>query len=132
MAPVHQCGSSLPAQSRRTRDDGIGWRRRRLALAILAGLLVLAAAPAAEAHRLRVFATVDGGIVSGYGFFAGGGRPARAHVRAVTSAGVTVFSGPTGPDGRFAFPITPPVDLTLSIETGDGHVATMTLRAAAE
>ena len=43
----------------------------------LAAALLIAAATAtpAAAHKLRVFATVEGGSVRGYAFFVGGGRP---------------------------------------------------------
>ena len=45
---------------------------RRLAAALA---IVLVAGGSAAAHKLKVFATVDGQAAHGYAFFIGGGRP---------------------------------------------------------
>jgi len=74
----------------------------RVALGALA-LLVLAAAPA-DAHRLRIFATVEGGTIEGYAFFVGGGRPDGAvvvdpgggHVAEVTLGAERFGAAPAG------------------------------------
>lgn len=78
---------------------------------------------AAEAHRLKLFATVEDGVVHGYGFFIGGGRPGEAQLRIRNAAGVDLFRGPTGPDGSFTFKPAVASDLILTIDAGDGHVA---------
>lgn len=97
---------------------------------VLAWLVALSLATPAEAHRLRVFATVEGGSVSGYGFFVGGGRPAGVAVRAETVDGGEVYHGTTDGEGRFTFP-TPaePTALIITLDPGDGHVAATTLEA---
>lgn len=94
-------------------------------------LMALAMAGPAAAHNLRVFIRADAGGVSGYGFFIGGGRPAGAEWTAVMG-GTTIAAGMTGPGGEFAFPLPQPVqgDITVTVNTGEGHVATAALPAA--
>ncbi|MCB9947072.1 MAG: carboxypeptidase regulatory-like domain-containing protein [Rhodospirillaceae bacterium] len=97
---------------------------RRFGLALL--LLVAAMAPA-EAHRLKVFATVEAGSVTGYGFFIGGGRPMGATVVISDAAGTELYRARTGADGAFSFTPDAPTDLTVTIDAGDGHVAHETI-----
>jgi nickel transport protein len=92
-----------------------------LAVAIVAALALPTVA--AEAHRLRLFATVEDGVVHGYGFFVGGGRPSEAQLVIRNGTGSELFRGPTGPDGSFSFRPAVASDLTLIIDAGDGHVA---------
>jgi nickel transport protein len=105
-------------------------RLTRLA-AVLAAVLLAAAVVAgpAAAHRLRLFATVEGRTVSGYGFFVGGGRAAGAGLVARDPTGSEVFRGTTGPDGDFRFDVATPTDLALTLDAGDGHAATTALAA---
>ncbi|WP_421697100.1 cobalamin biosynthesis protein CbiL [Ancylobacter sp.] len=94
-------------------------------------LLVLAFAGPAQAHKLKVFATVEGGEVTGYAFFIGGGRPAGAVWTAKDPAGTALASGTTDGEGRFAFPVPqPPVDATVTVDTREGHIAAATLPAS--
>jgi nickel transport protein len=92
-------------------------------LAALTAFL-FAAAPA-EAHRLRVFAAVVGGDIEGRAWFVGGGRPIGARVRATTPDGRELATTTTDSAGTFRFPITDRIDHLVSVDTGDGHAATM-------
>ncbi|XHM74586.1 cobalamin biosynthesis protein CbiM (plasmid) [Mesorhizobium sp. ANAO-SY3R2] len=91
------------------------------AIAIVATIACLTFA--AEAHRLKLFATVEDGVVMGYGFFIGGGRPSGAQLLIRNKAGVELYRGPTGRDGSFTFKPAAASDLFLTINAGDGHVA---------
>ena len=107
----------------------------RVALGALA-LLVLAAAPA-DAHRLRIFATVEGGTIEGYAFFVGGGRPDGAAVRFERAgevvrferAGEVVHATTTDAEGAFAWRPVEPGPITVVVDPGGGHVAEVTLGA---
>ena len=88
---------------------------------VLAALLALAAP--AGAHRRTLFATVEDGVVSGSGFFVGGGRPTGARVVARDAAGAIVFEGATGPDGAFSFRPPAASGLEIVLDVGDGHAA---------
>lgn len=104
----------------------------RLVPALPALVLLLALAAPAAAHSLKVFATVEAGTVSGYGFFIGGGRAADSTVTARDGAGATVHEGTTDAEGRFSFTPAAPIegDLTVTIDSGGGHMGTITLDAA--
>jgi nickel transport protein len=97
------------------------------AVFIALALLGLAAAPA-EAHRLRVFATVEAGAIEGYAFFVGGGRPADAAVRFV-QAGEVVHATTTDEAGAFAWRPQDSGAITVVVDPGGGHVAEVTLDA---
>ncbi|MHC9236438.1 cobalamin biosynthesis protein CbiL [Pseudooceanicola sp. 502str34] len=94
---------------------------RRLLTALL---LVLGLAGPVLAHSLRVFATVEGAEVTGYGFFVGGGRP-QAVTWTATMAGRDIAQGQTDSAGGFAFPVPVPVEgtVTVTINSGEGHIA---------
>ena len=62
--------------------------RARRALLPLAALLALALP--AQAHKLKVFATVEGDRVTGYAFFVGGGRAQGTDWRATGADGTEI------------------------------------------
>ncbi|MBS7544055.1 cobalamin biosynthesis protein CbiL [Ancylobacter oerskovii] len=101
---------------------------RRLSVALL---IVLAAVSPAAAHKLKVFATVEGASVRGYAFFIGGGRPDGSPWVAKNPAGTVLASGRTDAEGRFAFDLPPAVetDVTVTVDTQEAHIASATLSA---
>lgn len=98
---------------------------------VLALAALLALALPAEAHKLKVFAAVDGLSVHGYAFFIGGGRPEGSAWMARDAAGATIASGTTDAEGRFAFdlPAAPAGDVTVTVDTHEAHIASATLSA---
>lgn len=98
--------------------------------ALLAALVLMAlsAGPAA-AHRLKVFATVEGGTVTGYAFFIGGGRPQGAQVIFRTPGGAELAQAVTDAEGGFSFRPSVPQALEVVVNAGDGHVAEALLAA---
>ena len=78
---------------------------------------------AADAHRLRLFATVEDGTVSGYAFFIGGGRPEGAVLIIRDAQGQELYRGRTDEAGAFSWRPPQASDLTLLVDAGDGHVA---------
>lgn len=98
----------------------------RRVLILLCALLL--AGPAA-AHSLRVFARVEGGQVSGYGFFIGGGRPQGVDWQAQMGP-ETIARGQTDARGSFGFPAPATVtgDVVVTVNTGEGHIASTTLK----
>ncbi|MEL5877229.1 cobalamin biosynthesis protein CbiL [Cereibacter sphaeroides] len=95
--------------------------------ALLLLLALLLAGPAA-AHSLRLFAKVEGREVSGYGFFVGGGRPHGASWSA-RMAGLPLARGETDAEGGFRFEVPEAVtgDVVIALDTGEGHMARVTL-----
>lgn len=97
---------------------------RRLALALV---LVLAATAPAAAHRLKLFATVEGDTIAGYAFFIGGGRPQGADIVIRDAAGQVVHRTATDAQGGFAWTPPAPGDFTVTVDARDGHVATIAI-----
>jgi nickel transport protein len=94
--------------------------------------LVLVMAGPALAHKLKVFATVEGGDVTGYAFFVGGGRAQNSGWQATGAAGKVMATGTTSTEGVFRFTPPAPVtaDITITVNTGEGHMASATVKAA--
>lgn len=101
----------------------------RLILAILLGLLSI---QPALAHKLKVFATVEGEAVTGYAFFIGGGRAQGAKWAAVEGDDAPLGEGRTDAEGRFSVVPPQPVtaDIRITIDTEEGHIASAVLPAA--
>ncbi|BBF94008.1 carboxypeptidase-like regulatory domain-containing protein [Blastochloris tepida] len=98
-------------------------------LSFLALLLCLMTASPAEAHRLKLFVTVEGDTLSGYVFFIGGGRPQGVAVTIRDAANAVVHRAVTDDAGGFAWRAAPPGAYTVSVDTGDGHSVSETVSA---
>lgn len=92
---------------------------------LLSLLLLPALAAPAEAHKLKVFATVEGGAVAGYAFFIGGGRAMGTPWAAKDAAGTIIAEGKTDDEGRYRFTPPQPVtsEITITVNTQEGHIA---------
>lgn len=101
----------------------------RAGFAALLLLAAVAAAPAA-AHRLRLFATVADGAVTGFAFFTGGIRPAGLRLIVSDGDGTVLFEGVTSADGSFRWEPPAPADLLVQVDAQDGHVAQVAIAAA--
>ncbi len=92
---------------------------------LLSLLLLPALAGPAEAHKLKVFATVEGDAVAGYAFFIGSGRAMGTPWTAKDAAGTVIAEGKTDDEGRYRFTPPQPVtsDITVTVDTREGHIA---------
>lgn len=96
----------------------------------LAGVLALAALPApAEAHRLKLFLTVEDAEITGYAFFVGGGRPEGVDFVVRDTNGAEIHRGRTAPDGGLRWRPDRAADYTVTVDAGDGHWVSATLGA---
>jgi len=100
---------------------------RRLALATLASIAFIAAA---EAHKLKAFATAEGPLVSGYAYFTPGGRAQLADVTITGPGDVEVLKTGVNGQGELHFVAKQRVDYTITVDGGDSHIATYTLHAS--
>ncbi len=82
------------------------------------------------AHRLQVFATVKGELISGHAFFTGGGRPAGATITIKPDKMSKTFRTKTAKNGVFSVRVPVPGPYVLTINAGEGHVAKITLQGA--
>lgn len=84
----------------------------------------------ADAHRLRLFATVEEGALSGYAFFVGGGRPQGAEIVVTTLQGDEAARLRADDEGRFSWKPPAPGTFHIVVSTGDGHVGEATVDRA--
>ena len=98
---------------------------------LLVLLAIMGTCLPAVAHKLKVFAAAEGRTVSGYAFFVGGSRPLGAAWTATNAAGAALADGRTDDEGRFSFDTSANdlSDVTITVDTGDAHVASTVLPA---
>lgn len=83
----------------------------------------------AEAHLLKVFATVEDGAVAGYAFFVGGGRPDKAMLIVQDKSGKELYRGNTDDKGGFNWHPQKTQTMRIIVNAGDGHMAQAILDA---
>ena len=91
---------------------------------LLSLLLLLGAALPAEAHRLKVFAAIEGDRIAGYAFFIGGGR-AQGAAWVARMGDRTLAEGRTDAEGGFVLtvPAVVTADIGITVDTQEGHIA---------
>jgi nickel transport protein len=102
---------------------------KRHAQLVALPLLAVAFANPASAHKLKVFATLEGNTISGYGFFIGGGRPQGSAVIIRDAAAREVYRSSTDAEGRYAWTAPAAGNYTVVINTREGHMAEATVAA---
>jgi nickel transport protein len=94
---------------------------RLLSLLCLVAALMLLAAGAALAHRVNVFAWVDGDTVFVECKYPDGTKVHEGVIRVLDSAGKELLNGKTNDKGEFSFKVPKQDDLTIVLEAGMGH-----------
>lgn len=90
----------------------------RLAAPLMA--LSLWAGPAL-AHKLKVFVTHEAGELVGTAYFAGGGPAVQVNGTVMAADGAELARFRTDAEGNFR--VTAPADALVTVDSGDGHVA---------
>jgi nickel transport protein len=111
-------------------------RAAPLLAALLAGVvLLLGQAHPALAHRVNIFAWVEGGAIHCESSFSSGNPARDAKVTATLAGSGTVMgTAVTDAKGRCALPVTPELraaraDLIIEVQAGEGHRNTWTMPA---
>ena len=102
----------------------------RASIVLSVFVLLLAYATSASAHRLNVFAFVDGSTITGSAYFSGGGAPSGATVTVFGPDGAVLAETVTDEAGGFSVDATQRVDHRITVETADGHAADFLITAA--
>ena len=84
----------------------------------------------ASAHRVNVFAWVEGDTIYVESKFAGGKKVKAAKIIVMDPRGVELLSGRTNDQGEFSFKVPKPTDLKIVLVAGQGHQGEWTVRAA--
>ena len=96
---------------------------------ILFGLsLMLCISAFAQAHKVNIFAALDGNMIVGRVYFSGGGVAEDVDVEVFSQDGLKVSSVKTNSKGEFIFvPKAKDAQYLFSVDTGDGHAAKTTV-----
>jgi hypothetical protein len=82
-----------------------------------------------EAHRVILFAWVEGDTIHVESKFSGGKRVNAGKITVLDSDGGELLSGKTNENGEFSFKIPKKTDLKIVIDTGEGHRAEWSISA---
>jgi nickel transport protein len=104
--------------------------RANIAAVVVFVFMPFAAAGTAFAHRVNVFAWVEGDTVHVEGTFAGGKKVNKGKILVKDPQGVELLSGLTDDQGAFSFKVPQRTDLKIVLVAGQGHRGQWTLRAA--
>ena len=104
---------------RMVRPNGRLGRVSRISLLFFLVLLVVA--PGALAHKVNVFAWVEGDRVFVEGYFAGNKKAQNSLVEVFNSTGVKLLEGKTNSRGEFSFKAPEKTDLRIVLTAGMGH-----------
>jgi nickel transport protein len=96
-------------------------------LVFLCGLLLMAGS--ASAHRVNVFAWVEGDMIHVEGKFASGKIVKAGKIVVMDPQGVELLSGLTGDQGEFSFKVPRRTDLRIVLIAGQGHQGEWIIRA---
>ena len=95
--------------------------RKNASLLFLLILIIFAAVPA-MAHKVNVFAYVEGDTVYTESYFPDGKAVESGTIEVLNSSGKKILEGNTDKEGLFSFPLpTPKEDLTIVINASMGH-----------
>ena len=99
---------------------------------VLLAAIVLSLVPPlpALAHKLKLFATVEGTIIRGRVYFAGDSLAKGIRITVQGPAGEPLAEAVSDEDGRFAVDARERVDHHLVADSGDGHQARFVVAAA--
>ncbi|MEL7465048.1 MAG: hypothetical protein AAFN79_13325 [Pseudomonadota bacterium] len=92
--------------------------------AFVLSLAMIAVALPAAAHKLRVFAFVEGETVKVEAKFSSGRIPKAGEVRVMDAEEALVLTLPLDPEGMTSFPLDPDAaadGLMIEVRAGDGH-----------
>lgn len=83
-----------------------------------------------DAHRVNIFARVEGDTVHVESKFSGGRRVHTGKITVSDTAGTELLRGTTDENGQFSFKVPQKTDLKIVLEAGTGHRAEWTIPAA--
>lgn len=105
------------------------WSGRCLIIVILATLVFVFADSRAFAHKVTIFAWVDGDTVHTVSKFSGGKRAQNSEVIVLDTRGNQLLEGKTNENGEFSFKIPQKTDLKIVLKASMGHMAYWTVPA---
>ncbi len=105
-------------------------RRRPLWMLLVVAIGVVAGVEIAEAHRVNVFAWVEGDTIYLESKFPGGKPVTGGKIVVTDSQGAQLLTGETNDQGEFSFKVPKRDDLTITLIAGMGHQAAWKITAS--
>ncbi|MFZ2446539.1 MAG: hypothetical protein WAW37_09280 [Syntrophobacteraceae bacterium] len=104
--------------------------RHFFAMAAICSVLLACVFPAniAFAHKVNIFAYVEGDRIFVESFFPDGKPVEGGKIVVLSPSGEKLFEGTTGKGGKIDFPIPRAEDLTIQMDASMGHKASYTLK----
>ena len=102
-------------------------RNKSLIILFLASVLIISTTLPAVAHKVIIFAWVEGDTVFTESKFSGGKRAINALVQVFDSEGQQLLEGKTDDQGEFSFKVPKLTDLRLVLTAGTGHKGEWTI-----
>jgi len=99
----------------------------------LIGFLMLIALGSSQqvfAHKLNLFAYVEGDMVSVEGYFADGKKAQNSAVKVFDSSGAVLVEGVSDGEGMYRFKVSQKSDLKIVLSAGMGHQGEFLMSAA--
>jgi len=93
-------------------------------------IMLLVLAGPAQAHKLKLFVTAEGAVISGTAYFSGGAKAADVAGRVLAPDGSVVEDLRTDGDGGFRVQARLRMDHAIVVDGGDGHAASAVVTAA--
>ncbi|MEJ2425790.1 MAG: carboxypeptidase-like regulatory domain-containing protein [Candidatus Thiodiazotropha sp.] len=115
------------AESHESCDTGP--RQSRPVWVLICLLISLSSTPCAWAHKLKVFASVEGEQINGQVYFVGGAPASGARVQIMDEADHEVARLQPDHEGRFSYRVDRRMTYQVVADSQDGHVARWTLQA---
>lgn len=106
-----------------------GCHRTGCWLAVVLLVVGCGAVPPAAAHRVNVFAWVEGDTVHTESAFSGGRRVRGGTITVFAPGGRKLLEGTTDDEGAFAFTVPQITDLRIVLQAGAGHAGEWTVAA---
>lgn len=105
-------------------------RTRPIAAAVAILLLGMVFSGSALAHKVNMFANVEGGRIVVEGYFADGKKAKDATIQVFAPDGTKLLQGKADGEGIFSFDVPQVTDLRISLYAGMGHRTEYTVPAA--
>jgi nickel transport protein len=103
---------------------------KRIFYLLLWGCLMVFPIESANAHRVNLFAWVEGDTVYVESKFSGGKRVNSGKIIVLDAEGTELLNGTTSENGEFSFKVPKKTELKIVLEAGEGHRAEWTLAAS--
>ncbi|MDY0096645.1 MAG: hypothetical protein RBT80_28430 [Candidatus Vecturithrix sp.] len=103
--------------------------KQSFAVFLLSALLLLSSGLWCEAHKVKMFASAEGNVITGYVYFTTGGKPKNATVLVQDHAGNLLAEITANEQGEFSYTAEAQQDYVFVLNLADGHRASFTVKA---